>query len=163
MHSVNECPRAHNGECLCIWPVCHAKLKKKGRGRQKVVRVCECVWERAAGGEVQRRGALWCSWAAIFLPWQRLHLPQSHLLPPESAEHSARRVHLDVTSTQLTACCWRCTHKETRTHYPRPRKRHRHVSQTYLRKLVLSASQILCLGLGLFLLSEIKWSIQWRL
>lgn len=24
---------------------------------------------------------LWCSRAAIFLPWQRLHLPQSHLQP----------------------------------------------------------------------------------
>lgn len=30
-------------------------------------------------------GGMWCSWVAIFLSWQRLHLPQSHLLPPESA------------------------------------------------------------------------------
>lgn len=141
---------------------------KKGRGRQKVVRVrasvCVCVCVRGAGDEVQWRGALWCSWAAIFLPWQRLHLPQSHLLPPESAEHSARRVHLDVTSTQLTACCWRCTHKGAHTQSP-ARKRRRHVSQTYLRELVLSASQIqyTVRAWDFSFTRKIKWSIQRRL
>lgn len=71
--------------------------------------MCVCVWAHLWEYD---GGCCCCSWAAIFLPWQRLHLPQSHLLPPESLEHSARRVHLDVTSTQLMPC-WRCNHTLT--------------------------------------------------